>query len=91
MRASEKRPCTAGSFCNVSANSLDLEQAPGYYPGQGLAGVEQAAIVGLVFGAICAITGSLFTLMFAHVAFDVTAVTIIYYNLEFKVAHFIFK
>ena len=59
--------------------------------GQGLAGVEQAVIVGLVFGAICAITGSLFTLMFAHVAFDVTAVTIIYYNLEFKVAHFIFK
>src|SRR5438105_1385886 len=55
-----------------------------HYPGQGLAGVEQAAIVGLVFGAICAITGSLFTLMFAHIAFDVTAVTIIYYNLEFK-------
>ena len=29
--------------------------------------------------------------MFAHAAFDLTALAIIYWNLEFKVAHLIFK
>jgi membrane protease YdiL (CAAX protease family) len=62
-----------------------------HYALQGVAGVEQAMIVGLVFGTIFAVTGRIFMLMIAHAAFDLTAVAIIYWNLEFAVAHFIFK
>ena len=62
-----------------------------HYPFQGLAGAEQATIFGLVFGTIFAIRGRIFMLMVAHAAFDVTAVAIIYWNLEAEVAHLIFK
>ena len=62
-----------------------------HYPFQGLAGAEQATIVGLVVGTIFAIRGRLFMLMVAHAAFDVIAVAIIYWDLEYEVAHFIFK
>jgi hypothetical protein len=61
-----------------------------HYPVQGLAGAEQAAIVGLVFGTIFAITGRILMLMVAHAAFDVTALAIIYWNLETRFAHLIF-
>src|SRR2546426_913750 len=62
-----------------------------HYPEQGLPGVEQALVTGLVFGAIFAVTGRIWIPMFAHAAFDLTALAIIYWNLEFKVAHLIFK
>ena len=62
-----------------------------HYADQGLAGVEQATIFGLVFGAIFAVTGRIFMLMVAHMAFDLTAVAIIYWNLESRVAHLVFK
>lgn len=62
-----------------------------HYPEQGLAGVQQATIVGLVFGTIFAVTGRIFMLMVAHAAFDVTAVALIYWNLESKVAHLVFN
>jgi CAAX protease family protein len=62
-----------------------------HYSVQGLAGAEQATIVGLVFGTIIAVTGRIFGLMIAHAAFDVTAVAMIYWNLESKVAHLVFK
>ena len=58
---------------------------------QGLPGAEQAAILGLVFGTIFAITGRIWMVMFAHAAFDVIAVLIIYWNLESYVAHLVFK
>jgi len=58
---------------------------------QGLAGVEQGTIVGLVFGTIFAVTGRIWMLMFAHAAFDLTALAMIYWNLESDVAHLIFK
>src|SRR4051812_8717118 len=58
-----------------------------HYSMQGLAGSEQAAIVGLVFGAVFLKTGSLFPLMCAHVAFDLTALALIYWDLETRVAH----
>jgi len=61
-----------------------------HYPGQGLAGVEQAAMTGLVFGTIFAITGRIWMLMVAHAAFDVAAVAIIYWELETQIAHFLF-
>lgn len=62
-----------------------------HYPDQGLAGAEQATIFGIVFGTIFAIRGRIFMLMVAHAAFDVTAVAIIYWNLESAVAHLIFR
>ncbi|MBA2432542.1 MAG: CPBP family intramembrane metalloprotease [Chthoniobacterales bacterium] len=62
-----------------------------HYPLQGLPGVQQAAIVGLAFGAIYAATGNLWTLIIAHIAFDLTAVAIIYFNIEAQIAHLIFR
>ena len=62
-----------------------------HYSGQGLAGAEQATITGLVFGTIVVATGSLFLPMVAHAAFDLTALWMIYSNLETRVAHFVFK
>lgn len=62
-----------------------------HYPDQGLPGVEQAAFTGLVFRTIFAITTRIWLPMVAHAAFDVAAVAIIYWNLESKVAHLLFK
>jgi|SRR6266545_1151233 uncharacterized protein len=62
-----------------------------HYFDQGLAGVEQAVISGLVFGTIFAIRGQIWMLMCAHAAFDLTALALIYWNLEPNVAHLIFK
>jgi membrane protease YdiL (CAAX protease family) len=61
-----------------------------HYSLQGWPGVQQAAVVGLVFGAIYAATGRLWLLIIAHAAFDVAAVAIIYFNLEYSVAHLVF-
>jgi hypothetical protein len=62
-----------------------------HYVGQGLAGAEQAAIVGLAFGTFYAATGQLWPLVFAHAAFDVTAVGLIYADLETTVGHWFFR
>jgi hypothetical protein len=62
-----------------------------HYSFQRLPGTEQAVIVGIVFGAIFAKTGRIFPLMIAHAAFDLTALAMIYWNLETSVAHLIFK
>ena len=62
-----------------------------HYSDQGLAGVEQAMITGIAFGTTFALTGSLFPIMIAHAAFDVTALAIIYWDVESAVAHLIFK
>jgi membrane protease YdiL (CAAX protease family) len=62
-----------------------------HYKEQGLAGVEQAIITGLVFGTIFAIRRRIFMLMVAHAAFDLMALAIIYWEIESKVAHLIFK
>jgi membrane protease YdiL (CAAX protease family) len=53
--------------------------------------VEQAAIVGLVFGSIYAITSRLWMLMCAHASFDLAALAMIYWKLESDVAHLVFK
>lgn len=65
--------------------------AAAHYPGQGIPGVKQAFITGLVFGSTFAITGQILMLMIAHTAFDLTALWMIYYDLETPIAHFIFK
>jgi membrane protease YdiL (CAAX protease family) len=62
-----------------------------HYPDQGLPGVEQALIDGLLFGTIFALTGRIWLLIVAHAAFDLTALLIIYRNLESSVAHLVFK
>jgi membrane protease YdiL (CAAX protease family) len=62
-----------------------------HYFVQGIAGVEQSTIMGLVFGTIFAIRKRIFMLMVAHAAFDVTAVLIIHWNLESYVAHLVFE
>jgi membrane protease YdiL (CAAX protease family) len=62
-----------------------------HYSTQGLPGVEQAAVTGLVFGTIFAITGRIFTLMCAHAAFDLVAYALIYWGLEMRVAHWVFR
>jgi membrane protease YdiL (CAAX protease family) len=62
-----------------------------HYIDQGIPGVEQALMTGLVFGTIFALTGRIFLLMVLHAAFDVTALAMIYWNFENAVAHFFFK
>jgi membrane protease YdiL (CAAX protease family) len=62
-----------------------------HYPEQRWPGVEQAFITGLIFGSIFAVTGQLFLLMSAHAAFDLTALWMIYYGLETRIAHLIFS
>ena len=62
-----------------------------HFHDQGLPGVEQATITGFVFGTVFAITSRIWMPMVAHAAFDLTAVAIIYWNLESAVAHLIFK
>ena len=62
-----------------------------HYFEQGIPGVQQGMIVGLAFGAVFAVTGRIFMLMIAHAAFDLTALAMIYWNLESTVAHLIFK
>ena len=62
-----------------------------HYPDQGLPGVQQAAITGLAFGTIFAVMGRIWIPMFAHAAFDLTALALIYWNLESAVAHLIFR
>ncbi len=62
-----------------------------HYSVQGLAGSEQAMITGFVFGTIFAVTGRIWMVMVAHAAFDLTAVWMIYTDLEARVAHLIFS
>jgi membrane protease YdiL (CAAX protease family) len=65
--------------------------AMAHYHDQGMPGVEQATITGLVFGGIFAITGRLWTVIFAHAAFDLTALALIYWDVEAAVAHLVFR
>jgi membrane protease YdiL (CAAX protease family) len=62
-----------------------------HYSVQGLAGVEQATVVGLILGSIFAVTGRIWLLMVAHAAFDLTAYAMIYWGMETRVAHLIFR
>ena len=57
---------------------------------QGLPGVEQAAVMGLVYGGMYALTGELVIVMVTHAAFDLMAVALIYWNLESRIAHLFF-
>jgi membrane protease YdiL (CAAX protease family) len=65
--------------------------AGAHYTLQGIVGVQQAAITGLALGTAFALTGQIWIPMIAHAAFDLTALAIIYWNLEAAVAHLFFK
>jgi membrane protease YdiL (CAAX protease family) len=65
--------------------------AAAHYGGQGVPGVQQAAIAGLVMGGIFAWSRQIWFLMVAHAAFDLTAVAIIYWNWERTLASLLFR
>ncbi len=56
-----------------------------------LSRLSASCCTGLTFGAIFAITGQIWVPMIAHHAFDVTAVAIIYWDVESAVAHLVFR
>jgi membrane protease YdiL (CAAX protease family) len=80
-------PATQAVIISISASLFGLA----HYWVQGIPGVEQAVITGLVFGTMFVITGQIWIGMFAHAAFDLTALWMIYLNLETRVAHLIFS
>jgi uncharacterized protein len=57
-----------------------------HYSTQGLAGVQQAVVTGIVFGTMYAATGTIWMPMIAHAAFDLTALAIIYCDIEAEIA-----
>jgi membrane protease YdiL (CAAX protease family) len=61
-----------------------------HYAGQGVAGVEQGVVVGLVLGTVFAATGRIWLPMVAHAAFDLVALGLIYWGLEEAVAGLVF-
>ena len=62
-----------------------------HYMNQGWPGVEQAIITGLVFGTIFSATKTVWLIMIAHSCFDLTALAMIYWNLECTIAHLVFE
>jgi membrane protease YdiL (CAAX protease family) len=62
-----------------------------HYVEQGVEGVEQAAITGLAFGTIFAVTRQIWISTIAHAAYDLTAIAIIYWNIESTIAHLVFN
>lgn len=61
-----------------------------HYTGQGVAGVQNATISGLVFGGVYVATGRIWVPMIMHAAFNLTAYALIYWELESRVAHLFF-
>lgn len=62
-----------------------------HYMNQGIIGVAQATIVGLAFGTVYVYTEKIWIVMIAHAAFDLTALFMIYWNVETDIAYLIFK
>jgi membrane protease YdiL (CAAX protease family) len=59
--------------------------------GTGVGAKVSIVLLTSVFGTIFAVTGRIWMLMCAHAAYDLTAVAIIYWNLEADVAHLVFR
>jgi membrane protease YdiL (CAAX protease family) len=62
-----------------------------HYLEQGVAGVEQAAMTGLAFGTVFAVTRQIWIPMIALAAYDLSAIAIIYWNIESTMAHLVFR
>ena len=59
---------------------------------QGVFGIANAGIVGFILGALYLVNQRrLYTVMVAHAAFDLTALVMIYYDIETEVSHLVFK
>ena len=80
-------PATQAMIISIGASLFGLA----HYGVQGITGVEQAVMTGLVFGTMFVITGQIWIVMFTHAAFDLTALAMIYLNLETRIAHLIFN
>lgn len=65
--------------------------AAAHYYEQGFFGAAQAAVTGVAFGAMYAATKQLWLPMVAHVAFDLTAVALIFWQWESTVARYFFS
>lgn len=65
--------------------------ASAHFVDQGWPGVEQALCTGAGFGALYLFVGHLWLPIVAHAAFDLTALAMIYWDLESKFAHLFFK
>lgn len=61
-----------------------------HFSGQGVPGVQQATLVGLLFGVVYLRIRCLWPLIFAHAAFDLTALALIYWGVEPRVACSVF-
>jgi uncharacterized protein len=73
-----------GMVAIVALTSLVFGLA--HYPDQGLPGTQQAMVVGLVYGAMYAATRSLALPIVTHIAFNLTALWMIYFGLETRIA-----
>lgn len=62
-----------------------------HLPQQGYDGALHAVSMGVVFGTVYAAAGRLFLLMVAHAAYNLTALALIYWQLERDVALFFFR
>jgi len=62
-----------------------------HYLDQGWTGVEQALFSGSFFGAMLLFAGNLWLPMATHAAFDLTALAMIYWDLESEIAHLFFQ
>lgn len=62
-----------------------------HYSDQGLAGAQQATMMGAVYGTMYLATRSLALPMIAHAAFNLTALAIIYWDLETQIARLILR
>jgi membrane protease YdiL (CAAX protease family) len=58
---------------------------------QGVMGASQALLTGMALGGLYLATGSLALPMVTHAAFDLFSYWIIYFNLETRVAHLVFR
>jgi membrane protease YdiL (CAAX protease family) len=82
----------AGRAARVTALLISTPLfAAAHYVVQGIPGVEQAVVTGLVIGTIFAWRREIWTCMVVHVAFDLAALALIYFELEERVAHLLFR
>jgi membrane protease YdiL (CAAX protease family) len=79
----------AATLATVIVTSLLFAAA--HYTSQGMPGVQQALVTGLVFGGLYARTRALPLVMTVHAAFDLAAAYLIYHRLEATVAHWFFR
>jgi membrane protease YdiL (CAAX protease family) len=65
--------------------------APVHFSSQGVAGVQQAFLLGILLGSLYLATRQLWLPMMVHAAFNLTALGLIFWQLEARVATIIFS